>query len=124
MARTFETLPLRVPLGTTWEEDWQLLQSKGGPPVDLTGYSARMMLREAVEDPTPLATLTTGSGLTITGAEGRIRLRMEAPDVTALSPDNTRRRLVYDIELYIPGTPDYVVPLFQGPVTLLPRVTR
>lgn len=124
MARSFKRLSLRVPLGTTWEESWQLLQSDGGPAVDLTGYQARMHIREYLDDAAPLATLETGDEITITALEGRIDLRMEAPDVTALSPDNERKRLLWDIELYQPGTPDYVIPLFQGSLDLTPRVTR
>lgn len=124
MARTFQTLALRVPLGTTWEESWQLLQSAGGDPVNLTGYAARMMLREDIDDAAPLTTLTSGAELTITPLTGTIALRVEFDDVTALSPNNELRRCVFDIELYVPGTPNYVIPLFQGTVTLLPRVTR
>jgi hypothetical protein len=124
MARNFQALALRVPLGTTWEENWQLLQSPGGLPVDLTGYSARMMLRQDIEDAAPLATFTTGTEITITPAAGTVALRVEHTAVTALSPDNERLDGVWDIELFVPGTPNYVIPLFSGRFTLLPRVTR
>ena len=126
MARTFQTLSLRVPLRTTWEESWQLLQSEGGDPVDLTGYSARMQLRETLEDVEPVAEFDSGDEIAIAAATGTITLTVSAAAVAALSPDNERRTLLWDIELYIPAgaEPEYVIPLFTGKVTLLPRVTQ
>lgn len=124
MARNFKRLSLQLPLGTTWEEEWELLQSAGGPAVDLTGYSARMHIREYIDDAAPLATLATGSGITIVALSGIIRLRMEATAVDALSPANERKSLVWDVELYQPGPPEYVIPLFRGSLTVTPRVTR
>lgn len=128
MARNFAGYSTIVPLGTTWEEAWQLLQAKNGPPVDLTGYEARMQLRSAVTATAVALELTTeNERLVITPAEGRIRLEVSAEDVSTLSPDNAARTFVYDVELFKPevgAVPEYVLPLFSGKVKVKPRVTR
>jgi hypothetical protein len=131
MARTFATAPpITLPLRTTWQETWQLLQEEDGPPVDLSGYEARMQVRDPLDDGLVIELSTTDGRLTIDGPEGLILLRVEASDVDAMSPSNERRRLRWDCELYIPEVfaptpaPEYVIPLFTGSLSLTPRWTR
>ena len=64
MARTFQSLATRVPLGTTWEENWQLLQSTAGDPVDLVDVGGVAVARglvnyDAAEMPTLLGRSTS-----------------------------------------------------------------
>ena len=131
MARAFSPLSLAIPLRTTWEESWQMLQSDDGPPVDLTGYEARMFLLET-EDGEPIAGAlpvtyaSTGVApeITLTHIDGKIDLRVDAVDVKALSTDNTQRVFAYEVELYIPAgaEAEYVIPLFKGFATVKSRV--
>lgn len=131
MARTFSPLSTTIPLRTTWEEAWQMLQDDVGPPVDLTGYEARMFLLEVEDgDPVPGALPITYSSvganpeLTLTHIDGKIDLRVEATDVKALSPDNVQKVFAWEIELYVPAgaEPEYVIPLFKGFATVKNRV--
>lgn len=131
MARTFSPLSITLPLRTTWEESWQLLQSESGPPVDLTGYKARMFLKQ-YEDGEPVVGaaavtfLSTGVApkLTVTPLDGRIDLKVAAVDVAALSSDNVTRTFAFEVELFVPAglEPEYVVPLFKGFATARARV--
>jgi hypothetical protein len=43
--------------------------------------------------------------------------------VASLSPDNLDVRAQFDAELFIPGDPEYVVPLVRGSVKFSKRVT-
>ena len=122
MAREFpeEPLSIGVPLGTTWEEDWELTDDAG--PVDLTGYEFRMMLR--ARDGTLLMTIDSTSPeprATLLHAEGVIRIRVEAIDVSALSPLNEKLAARWDAELY--RADGYVIPVVRGSATFKPRQT-
>ncbi len=96
---------------------------KTGTPatlVNLTGYTARMQVREDVEDAAVLVELTTeNSRITLGGAAGTIELYLP-PLVTAAF---TWEAGVYDMELVEPDGIN-VVRLFEGTVTVLPEVTR
>ena len=88
------------------------------PPVNLTGYTARMNIRSTVDAATILHTLTTeNSGIALGGAAGTVDLLISATD-TALFTFGTA---VYDLEL-ISGT--VVTRLLSGNVTLSKEVTR
>ena len=88
------------------------------PPVDLTGYTARMHIRATLESTTALVTLTTeNAGITLGGAAGTI-----IPLILATATDDlTFDTAVYDLEL-ISGTT--VTRLLSGNVTLSKEVTR
>ena len=127
MARTFAVPPASVvPLGTTWEESWQLLQEEDGPPVDLTGYEARMQVRDPVTRELVLELSTDNGRLSIVPADGEVNLTVAAADTWIASPLNARRRCRWDCELYQPAQderPEYVIPLFSGLVVFMARET-
>lgn len=88
------------------------------PPVNLTGYTARMNIRSTVDATTILHSLTTeNSGIALGGAAGTVDLLISATN-TALFTFGTA---VYDLEL-ISGT--VVTRLLSGNVTLSKEVTR
>lgn len=87
-------------------------------PIDLTGYAVRMQVRESITSPTPLLSLTVGSGITVDAAEGEIRLAV-ADDVTAAW---TWRYGVYDLEIESPGGD--TTRLLRGEVEVSAEVTR
>lgn len=132
MARTFGEYSPVVPLGTTWEESL-VLADEDGVPLDLTGYEARAQLRTRKDAPgAPVFELSSeGAEPTMfvqpDAVVGLLTILVPRTQVSTLSPTNTKRKLVWDIELYIPGVggeDDYVIPCVEGKVILLPRATR
>lgn len=137
MATTPANGPLKAVRGATWEETFTWLNPEQ-LPVDLTGYEARMQVR-TLEGQYGLSTADTllmelstdpGNGrLTIDIPEtGVVALRVEAEDMVVLNPDNLRKVVhCYSVELFQPAvgaSPEYVVPLILGKVTIYGETTR
>ena len=126
MARTFQSpLPLTVPLRTTGEEGWQLLDAAGAP-IDLSGYELRMQVRDKRTGELLLDIASTGAEpyAAITPLDGLIEITVPADVVAGLSPDNRKLAARWDAEIYIPGASEYVVPLLRGSVAFTARVTQ
>ncbi|GAI44144.1 unnamed protein product, partial [marine sediment metagenome] len=87
-------------------------------PKDLTDYTAEMHIRERVEGKL-VKELVSGSGITITGAEGKIELELTPAQTSALQIIKG----VYDLELTSPA-PAKVTRLLEGDITVKPEVTR
>lgn len=90
-----------------------------GNPVNLTGYSARMQVRRAYNNPYTLLSLTSSDGtITLGGSLGTIVV-----DGPALLTEEMSSRVgVYDLELEsADGT---VTRLLEGKVTISPEVTH
>ena len=96
---------------------------KTGTPatlVDLTGYTARMQIREEVVAEAVLIELSTAnSRITLGGAAGTIELYLPPSVTEAIDWESG----VYDLELVEPDGIN-VVRLFEGSVTISPEVTR
>ena len=144
MAREFGGYSPAVPLGVTWEESI-LLEDESGAAVDLTGYDVRAQLRaivpgraEGVATSNPILELTTVGfydsapawpvveGLAIpTPANGTITLKVDVDDLWTLSPSNAKAKLIWSIVLIDEDVdePDYVLPVVQGKVIVLPAKT-
>ena len=89
------------------------------PPVNLTGFTARMQIRETVESTTIIKSLTTeNGGITLGGAAGTIALLITATDTAALTVDSA----VYDLEIASAG--GVVTEVMSGIVLLGDEVTR
>ena len=88
---------------------WRRLtwQDGDGNPVDLTGYSARMQVRDGYGGAQVIELTTANGRITLGGADGTIELSIAATDTAALSVDLSdcrrtvpaRQRHVYDLEL-------------------------
>jgi hypothetical protein len=88
------------------------------PPVNLTGFTARMDIRESLDDVTVIHTLTTeNAGIVLGGVAGTISLLI--PAATTAGFDFTSA--VYDLELDNAGV---VTRLISGAITLSKEVTR
>lgn len=88
-------------------------------PIDLTGCTARMQVREEVESTTVLLSLTTeNDGIALGGAAGTIDLYVSDEDTAAITWDAG----VWDLEVVHPG--GEVTRLAQGSVSVSPEVTR
>lgn len=89
-------------------------------PVDLTGCTARMQVRTAVEAPDVVLALSSDDGrIALGGVDGTLTLSLTAAETAALPP---RLQAVYDLEIVHPdGT---VRRLMAGKVAVSPEVTR
>jgi hypothetical protein len=108
--------------GATFRRTLTLNESDGVTPVDLTGCTLRMQLREELESATPAIELTNTNGrLTIldqTTNKGKVRVLVTDEETAALTFDSA----VFDMELeYADGTVDRIL---EGKVTLDKEVTR
>lgn len=90
-----------------------------GAAINLTGYTARMQIRERVESSTALVSLTNSSGITLGGAAGTVVITVTAALTDALP---NMKKGVYDLELVSAG--GIVTRLLQGEVVVSPQVTR
>jgi Na+/serine symporter len=104
------------PQGSTFRRT--LTYSLDEIPVDLTGYSSRLQVREAYYSENPIISLVSGSGITISGSAGTIDILISA-SVTSELPTGIH---VYDLEIVSPS--DIVDRLIEGTFNVTPEVTR
>ena len=99
-------------LTVTWKDS-------AGTAINLTGYTARMQVRETYSSASTIVSLTDGSGITLGGAAGTIAILISATTTAALTAPFSG---VYDLELVSAG--GVVTRLLQGAATVTPEVTR
>jgi len=97
-------------LSLTWKDST-------ASPVNLTGYSARMQVRETYESEDTLVSLVSPTDITLGGALGTILITIPAATTGLLSFVEG----VYDLELI---TGSNVTRLLQGKATISREVTR
>lgn len=85
---------------------------------DLTGWSARMHIREDIDDVASIVELVSPTDITISTNDAGIRIVITATATAAFDFDNA----VYDLELEDPS--GFVVRLVEGDVTFKKEVTR
>lgn len=102
-----------------------------GSIKNITGYNARMQIREEPTSGITLALSSTGSTanystLTVTPTSGSVQVYLSAADTNNLSADG----YFYDLELYTSNDPysksdpEYVIRLLEGFITTTYNVTR
>lgn len=102
-------------------------QDAGGEPVDLTGYAARLQVRETHGSLESVLDLSSPSaGLELGGAAGTITLTITASQTADIvvaddGSDTPVRALVYDLEL---ANGAFVKRLLAGAFTVSKEVTR
>lgn len=100
-------------LVATWKDS-------AGTAVNLTGYTARLNVRETYASASAILTLTTeNGGITLGGSAGTITLSASATTTAALTAPFSG---VYDLELVSGG--GVVTRLLEGVATVSPEVTR
>lgn len=112
--------------GQTWEEQL-IVQNPDGTPTDLTGFKARMHVREEISSPDTILELGDADGtLVVTdAAAGEITLLVSAAATAALPLNFEPQSWVYDLEIYRESpAPEYVQRILQGFVHAVPEVTR
>jgi hypothetical protein len=87
-------------------------------PKDLTDYTARMDIRESIDDDVPLVSLVSPADLVIDLATAEIQIIITDEVTAALSFDSG----VYDLELE--DSTGHVTRLMGGEVTFVKEVTR
>jgi hypothetical protein len=108
-------LKLLCPQGSTFSRT--LTYKVDSTPVDLTGYEARLQVREYHYSDDFVISLTDTSGITLGGSAGTIDVLVDATTTTELVPGD----YVYDLELIASGT---VTRLIEGQFVVTPEVTR
>jgi hypothetical protein len=104
------------PQGSTFRRT--LTYSLDEVPVDLSGYSSRLQVRQAYYSEDPIVSLVSGSGITLGGSAGTIDILISA-SVTSEFPTGTH---VYDLEIVSPS--NIVDRLIEGTFNVTPEVTR
>ncbi len=94
-------------------------KDSAGTAINLTGYTARMQVRETYSSSSTVVSLTNGSGITLGGAAGTIAILISATTTAALTAPFSG---VYDLEIVTAG--GVVTRLLQGAATVSPEVTR
>jgi hypothetical protein len=86
--------------------------------IDLTGYEARMMVRENITSAAPFVSLDDTDGITLGGVAGTISILLTATQTAAIAQTSG----VYDLELESPA--GKVTRLLEGTVIISKEVTR
>ena len=101
--------------------DWYLTvtyENPNGTPINITSYTAALQVRSLPSDPTTVLSLSTGSGITITGATGTVEVHATATQTRAIDEGT----YYYDLEITAPT--GVVTRLVQGQVVVSAEVTR
>lgn len=109
------TYNIKCPQGATYYKTFTI--STSGSPMDLTGYTSAMQVREALDSASPLLSLTNGSGITLGGTAGTIAVTITSAQSSAIAAGS----FVYDLEITSGGT---VTRLLQGSFNVSGNVTR
>ena len=89
------------------------------PPQDISGYTARMQLRQPLESSTKILDLTSGTGELVLGTtSGKITVTLAASATATLDFQTA----LYDLELVSTG--GIVTRIASGTITLNKEVTR
>ena len=105
------------PQGSTFNQE--LTYSIDSVPVNLTGYSARMKVKEKYSSATSKLDLNTSNGkITLGGITGTIIINVSASE----TEDVPAKEYVYDLELVSSG--NVVTRLIEGKFIVTPEVTR
>lgn len=105
------------PQGSTFSK--QISYLINSQPVDLTGYTGRMQVREKHSSPNPVVDLTVeNGGISIGECQGSISIYIDAEETEGLVP----KAYVYDLELR--SSEDFVIRLIEGQFNVTPEVTR
>lgn len=112
--------PIFIPQGATFQQSIAWKAPDGVTAIDLTGYTATMMVRSdyITPDPPLVSISTAGGGIVLGGVLGTILLTISATLTGALTAPQD---CVYDVKLVAPdGT---ITRILEGVATITPKVT-
>jgi hypothetical protein len=87
-------------------------------PIDLSGYSSRLQVRQAHYSENTIISLVSGSGISIGGSAGTIDIFISASETSNFPPGTH----FYDLEIISPS--NIVDRLIEGRFNVTPEVTR
>lgn len=104
-------------LRATWKDP-------DGAPINLTNYTARMMLRSKYADVMPLVSLTSegGGGIEISAENGALDITIDDTSTSGLASAGKETRGVYDLE--VEAADGVVYRLFGGEWICTPEATK
>jgi hypothetical protein len=112
---------IKIVQGKTWEAKFRYLSrcsnGRKPAPIDLSGYTARMVVRECAEDSASLLDLTTENGGIALSASGLIEIEATPTQTSNLTAGDG----VYEIELY---TGSNVIGFATGKVKVYQEIVR
>lgn len=96
-------------------------ETKDGLPIDITGFTARMQIREYYDSTNVIYSMTSDPihGIMIDGVKGQIDLNIPATDTDEFTFDIAK----YDLEL-VRTEDGLVIRLMQGSISLSYEITR
>lgn len=100
--------------------DYTLTWQTAGTPVNLSGYTARMQVRDGYDGGSAIVSLVSGTGITLGGTAGTILVALTATETAAIDATPSGQ-YVYDLELVTGST---VTRLVEGNFLVSPEVTR
>ena len=104
-----------APQGATYDRTFTV--KTDNVPINFTGYTAAMQVRETYDSTAVLINLTSGSGITLGGTAGTIQVTIPAT-TTAGVPAGY---YAYDLELYAGSQ---VTRILQGKFNITGEITR
>lgn len=109
---------IKIKKGSTYEHTFTYVDSSGAA-ISVTGYTARMQIRETIDATAYVYQALSGGDITVGGSDGKFTLSIPAATTAAW----TFASGVYDIEIVSPA--GKVIGLVGvSRVTTLPEVTR
>ena len=108
---------LCLPQGQTWDTTL-IWEDSDGNPVDLTGWTVRMMLRTTAEAASPTVSLSTATSTLTAASNGVIGLSYSAISSAAI----TAATYLYDLEVVNPS--GAVRRLIEGRAVVSREITR
>lgn len=114
------TRDIEIEQGSVYNFDL-IYKDADGAPINITGWKARMQIRQKVSSTDAVLSLSSDDGTIVLGdAAGTIKAKITAVASAAL----TIKTGVYDLELVPPSGEDDAFRLIEGAVTVSPEVTR
>lgn len=111
-------IDLEIEQGATFTLELSVVDDDS-EPIDLSGYTARMMIKRDARESSALLELTTTNGrIAITALTGLVLLYLTAAETAAIT---AWMRAVYDLELINSG--GNVIRLCEGAVLVTANVT-
>lgn len=104
--------------GADWYINFVYEDTATSTPINITGYTAALQLRSLPSDTTAALSLTSGSGITITGSTGTVAVHATAAQTGAI----VAGYYYYDLEITSPT--GIVTRLVQGQILVSAQVTR
>lgn len=109
---------IKIKKGSTYEHTFTYVDSAGAA-INVTGYTARMQIRETVDNAAYVYQALSGGDITVGTTDGKFTLSIPAATTSAITIDSG----VYDVEVITPG--GKVIPLVGvSRVRFTPEVTR